>query len=153
MQPGIHFTFGDHEEHGLVASYTATMPARLAHWYLEREQFEPVPGEPGLYRLSEPERDGVRRTRQAVHDLRSVGFTVQADIRLDPELSAGPARPVRPNGLTERRSRLAQAAAGGTTQRRAIPPATSAPGARPVPPKPADAPTVHLTATGGGRSR
>ncbi|WP_435598674.1 hypothetical protein [Streptomyces anulatus] len=153
MQPGIHFAFGDHEEHGLVASYTATMPARLAHWYLEREQFEPVPGEPGLYRLSEPERDGVRRTRQAVHDLRSVGYIVQADIRLDPALSAGPARPVRPNGLTERRSRLAQAAAGGTTQRRAIPPATSAPAARPVMPKPANAPTVHPTATGGGRSR
>ncbi|MEU4030556.1 hypothetical protein [Streptomyces anulatus] len=153
MQPGTHFAFGDHDEHGFVASFTSTMLAHLAHWYLEREQFEPVPGEPGLYRLSEPERDGVRRTRQAVHDLRSQGYTVQADIRLDPALSAGPARPVRPNGLTERRSRLAQAAAGATTQRRATPPTTSAPAARPVPPKPTNAPTVHLTATGGGRSR
>ncbi|WP_405928100.1 hypothetical protein OG554_05265 [Streptomyces griseus] len=153
MQPGTHFAFGDHDEHGLVASYTATMPAHLAHWYLERETFEPVPGEPGLYRLSEPERDGPRRVRQAVHDLRSQGYTVQADIRLDPALSAGPARPVRPNGLTERRARLAQAAAGTTTQRRATPPTTSAPAARPVPPKPAYAPTVHLTASSSGRSR
>ncbi|MEU3008082.1 hypothetical protein [Streptomyces sp. NPDC006863] len=153
MQPGPHFTFGDHDEHGLVASFTSPMPARLAHWYLEREQFEPIPGEPALFRLSEPERDGVRRARQAVHDLRSLGCTVQADIRLDPALSVGPARPIRPNGLTERCSRRAQAAAGATTQRRATPPTTSAPAARPVPPKPGYAPTVHLTATGGGRSR
>lgn len=153
LQPGTHFAFGDHEEHGFVASFTSAMPAHLAHWYLEREQFEPVPGEPGLYRLSEPERDGPRRTRQAVHDLRRQGYTVQADIRLDPAVSASPPRPVRPNGLLERRSRLAQAAAGRTTQCRATPPTTSPPAARPIPPKPTYAPTVHLTASGGGRSR
>ncbi|WP_329371191.1 hypothetical protein [Streptomyces sp. NBC_01483] len=153
MQPGTHFAFGDHEEHGFVASFTSAMPAHLAHWYLEREQFEPVPGEPRLYRLSEPERDGPRRTRQAVHDLRRQGYTVQADIRLDPAVSASPPRPVRPNGLPERRSRLAQAAAGRTTQRRTTPPTTSPPAARPIPPKPTYAPTVHLTASGGGRSR
>ncbi|MBC9723741.1 hypothetical protein [Streptomyces sp. TRM68367] len=152
MQPSTHFVFGDHDTHGFVASFTASMPAHLAHWYLEREQFEPVPEEPGLYRLSEPERDGPRRTRQAVHDLRRQGYTVQADIRLDPSLSAGPPRPVPPNGLQERRSRLAQAAAGRTTQR-ATPPTTSPPSARPIPPKPTYAPTVHLTASGSGRSR
>ncbi|MEW2620885.1 hypothetical protein [Streptomyces sp. NPDC048106] len=152
MRPGTHFAFGDHEEHGFVASFTSSMPAHLAHWYLKREQFEPLPGKPGLYRLSEPERDGVRRTRQAVHDLRRHGYTVQADIRLDPSLSAGPPRPVRPNGIQERRSRLAQAAAGRTTQRPA-PPTTSPPAGRPGPPKPAHAPTVHLTAATGGRSR
>ncbi|MEW1723835.1 hypothetical protein [Streptomyces sp. NPDC093109] len=153
MQPGTHFAFGDHDTHGFVASFTSSMPTHLAHWYLEREQFEPVPGEPGLYRLSEPERDGPRRTRQAVRDLRRQGYTVQADIRLDPAVSAGPPRPVRPNGLLERRSRLAQAAAGRTTQHRATPPTASAPAARPIPPKPAYAPTVHLTASGGGQSR
>ncbi|QNT91919.1 hypothetical protein HEP81_01590 [Streptomyces griseofuscus] len=152
MQPGTHFAFGDHEEHGFVASFTASMPAHLAHWFLEREQFEPVPATPGLYRLSEPERDGVRRTRQAVHDLRRHGYTVQADIRLDPALSAGPAHPARLNGLRERRSRLAQAAAGRTTQRLA-PPTTSPPAGRPIPPKPTSAPTVHLTAVTGGRPR
>ena len=152
MQLGTRFAFGDHDTHGFVASFTSSMPAHLAHWYLEREQFEPVPGEPGLYRLSEPERDGPRRTRQAVHDLRRQGYTVQADIRLDPSLSASPPRPVRPNRLQERRSRLVQAAAGRTTQR-ATPPTASLPSARPIPPKPTYAPTVHLTASGGGRSR
>ncbi|MEU2222683.1 hypothetical protein [Streptomyces sp. NPDC018347] len=142
MQPGTHFAFGDHEEHGFVASFTASMPAHLAHWFLEREQFEPVPATPGLYRLSEPERDGVRRTRQAVHDLR----------RLDPAVPAGPAHPARPHGLQERRSRLAQAAAGRTTQRSA-PPTTAPPAVRPIPPKPTSAPTVHLTAVTGGRPR
>ncbi|MGC0400388.1 hypothetical protein RKD27_003032 [Streptomyces sp. SAI-126] len=152
MQPGTHFAFGTHDTHGFVASYTSSLPAHIAHWYLEREQFEPVPGEPGLYRLSEPERDGRRRTRQAVDDLRLLGYTLQADMRVDPAVSASPPRPVRPNGLQERR-RLAQAAAGRTTQRRATPPTTSAPAARPIPPKPTYAPTVHLTASGGGRSR
>ncbi|MFJ8954938.1 hypothetical protein ACIRO1_33055 [Streptomyces sp. NPDC102381] len=150
MQPGTHFAFGDHEVHGFVASFTSSVPAHLAHWYLKREQFEPVPSDPGLYRLSEPECDGPRRTRQAIHDLRRQGYTVQADVRLDPAVSASPPRPVRPNGLRERRSRLAQAAAGRTTQRRVTPPSTSAPV---VPPKPTYAPTVHLTASGGGRSR
>ncbi|MFE3389531.1 hypothetical protein [Streptomyces anulatus] len=153
MQPGTHFAFGDHDEHGFVASFTATMPAHLAHWYLEREQFEPVPGEPGLFQLSEPERDGPRRVRQAVHDLRRQGYTVQADIRLDPALSSSPPRPVRPNGLMERRSRLAQAAASATTQRRATPPTSSAPAARPIPPQPASVPAVHLTASSSRRSR
>jgi hypothetical protein len=153
LQPGTHFAFGTHDTHGIVASFTSAMPAHLGAWYLEREQFEPVPGEPGLYRLSEPERDGPRRTRQAVDDLRLQGYTVQADIPLDPALTARPPRPVvRPGGLQERRSRLAQAAAGRTTQR-ATPPATSAPAARPIPPKPTYAPTVHLTASDHGRSR
>ncbi|WP_338484001.1 hypothetical protein VM636_07160 [Streptomyces sp. SCSIO 75703] len=152
MHPDTHFSFGDHKEHGFVASFTSSIPQHLAHWFLEREQFEPVPGEPGLYRLSEPERDGVRRTRQAVHDLRRHGYTVQADIRLNPALSTGSLRPVRPHGFQERRSRLAQAAAGRTTQR-STPPTTTPPSARPIPPKPTYAPTVHLTAAAAGRSR
>ncbi|MFF9063663.1 hypothetical protein [Streptomyces sp. NPDC014882] len=152
MQPGTHFAFGTHPEHGFVASSTASLPAHLTHWFLEREQFEPVPDKPGLYRLSEPERDGARRTRQAVLDLRSHGYTVQADMGLDPQQSAAAARPTRPNGLLERRSRLAQAAAGRTTQH-ATAPTTSPPSARPIPPKPTYAPTVHLTAAGTGRSR
>ncbi|MFE9367814.1 hypothetical protein ACFYNN_34700 [Streptomyces sp. NPDC006978] len=150
---GNHFVFGTRKEHGFVASFTPSISPHLAQWFLLREQFEPVPGEPGLFRLNEPERDGLRRTRQAVHDLRSQGYTVQADIRLDPALSAGPARPVRPNGLAERRGRLAQAAADAMTQRGATPPTTSAPAARPVPPTPAYAPTVHLAASSSGRSR
>ncbi|MFJ8669700.1 hypothetical protein [Streptomyces sp. NPDC093600] len=152
MQPSTHFAFGTHKDHGFVASFTPSMPAHLAHWFLEREQFEPVPGQPRLYRLVDPENDGPRRTRLAVHDLRRQGYTVHADITLDPAASAGPPRPARPNGLQERRSRLAQAAASRTTQR-AAPPTTSPPTARPIPPRPTYAPTVHLTAAGGGRSR
>jgi hypothetical protein len=151
LHPGTHFAFGTHKEHGFVASFTSSMPAHLAHWFLVREQFEPVPGEPGLYRLSEPERDGPRRTRQAVHDLRRRGYTVHADITLDRAAPAGPPRPVRPNGLLERRSRLAQAA--GRTTQRATPATASPPAVRPVPSRPAYAPTVDLTAASGGRSR
>ncbi|MFJ6017266.1 hypothetical protein [Streptomyces sp. NPDC092952] len=152
MQPGTHFAFHDHEEHGFVASFPASLPSRLAQWCLERQQFEPVPEEPGLYRLSEPDRDGVRRTRQAVHSLRRHGYTVQADIRLDPSLSAGPSHLARPNGLQERRRRLARAATGRTTQR-SVPPVTSPSAGRPIPPKPAHAPAVGLTAATDGRSR
>ncbi|AVH54586.1 MULTISPECIES: hypothetical protein [Streptomyces] len=152
MEPGTHFVFGTHKEHGFVASFTPSISPHLAQWYLVREQFEPVSSELGLFRLAEPERDGPRRTRQAVHDLRRQGYAVHADIPLGPATSASPPRPVRPNGLLERRSRLAQAAAGPTTQR-GKPPATSPPTARPIPPRPTYAPTVHLTASDGGRTR
>ncbi|MFD5111692.1 hypothetical protein ACFWNG_05145 [Streptomyces sp. NPDC058391] len=151
MDPGTHFAFGAHPHHGFVASATSNMPSHLAHWFLVREQFEPVPDQPGLFRLTEPERDGPRRTRQAVHDLRHHGYAVHADIALDPAASASPPRPVPPNGLSERRSRIAQAA-GRSSQRRSAP-TTSVPSARPIPPKPSYAPTVHLPVFTAGRSR
>ncbi|WP_330347801.1 hypothetical protein [Streptomyces sp. NBC_00582] len=46
-----------------MATATANIPTHLAHWFLVREQFEPVPDTPGLYRLAHPEQDGLRRTR------------------------------------------------------------------------------------------
>ncbi|MFD9817485.1 hypothetical protein [Streptomyces violascens] len=150
MGPDTHFAFGTHEDHGFVASFTSALPAHLAQWFLVREQFEPVPGQPGLYRLSEPERDGPRRTRQAVRDLRRHGFAVHADLVLDSPTSAR--APALPNGLLERRSRLTKAAASRTTQRGPAP-TTSPPSARPIPPKPTYAPTIHLMASGTGRSR
>ncbi|CAM5243107.1 hypothetical protein [Streptomyces hirsutus] len=151
MDPGTHFVFGTHKDHGFVASTTALMPAHLAHWFLVREQFEPVPDSPGLYRLTASERDGPRRTRQAAQDLRRHGYAVHvdADVAL---ASAAPPRPLRPNGLTERRSRIARAAASQSSQRRAVP-TTSPPSARSIPPKPAYASAVHLTASAPGRSR
>jgi hypothetical protein len=152
LDPGTHFAFGTHEQHGFVAAFTSSMPAHLAHWFLVREQFEPVPDQPGLFRLTEPEHDGPRRTRQAVQDLRRHGYTVHADVALDPAASASPPRPVQANGLAERRSRIAQAAAGRSSQRGPAP-TTTPPAARAIPPKPAYAPTVHLTASGTGRSR
>ncbi|MEU0204307.1 MULTISPECIES: hypothetical protein [unclassified Streptomyces] len=146
MHPSTHFVFGDHDAHGFVASFTSSMPGHLAHWYLQCEQFEPVPGEPRLYRLREPERDGPRRTRQAIHDLRRQGYAVQADIRHDPSLSTDPPRRVRPNRFQERRSPLAQAAAGRTTQR-SRPPTSSAPTARPPKPTYASPATLPTSAT------
>nr|WP_206327446.1 hypothetical protein [Streptomyces sp. S3(2020)] len=117
-----HFRFGAHPDHGFVAAATAGIPAHLANWFLVREQFEPVPDTSGLYRLTNPDRDGVRRTRQAVHDLRRHGYEVHADYGLDPGRSASPPQPAERNGLVERRNRIAQAAATRSLQQLGAPP-------------------------------
>ncbi|MEU5162306.1 hypothetical protein AB0G74_22245 [Streptomyces sp. NPDC020875] len=116
------------------------MPAHLADWYLTREQFETVPDRPGFYRLTDPGRDGTRRARQAVHDLRVQGFTVHADYTLDPasehdlpELLA-----------TARQTRLARAATTRSPQLTTT--------ASPVPP-PAPAPAATADVRRAGRSR
>lgn len=126
------------------------MAPHLADWFLTRVQFEAVPGDPGLYRLTDPEKDGRRRTRQAVHDLRRHGYTVHADIALDPAQSAGPPAPALPNGLYERRSRIAQAAGRPSRQ---CPVPTTGPSVRTVPPVPDYTPTVRLRSPTTGRSR
>ncbi|MGW3009607.1 hypothetical protein ACWC9R_12325 [Streptomyces sp. NPDC001219] len=133
-----------------MAAATANIPAHLADWFLVREQFEPIPGTPGLYRLTHPEHDGIRRTRQAVHDLRRHGYDVKADHSLDPGHSSSPPQPVVHNGLMERRSRIAQAAATRSPQQRTAPAATlpellPQPGAVPV--------ACHDQTAGNGRSR
>lgn len=149
MDPAIHFTFGSHPQHGYVAGFNSSLPAHLADWFLTRVQFEAVPNEPGLYQLTEPERDGQRRTRQAAQSLRAQGYAVH----IDTDIAYAPAMlPGRPNGLSERRSRIAKAASGRSPQRRAAP-TTSPPFARPVPPKPAYAPTVHLAPATAGHGR
>ncbi|AVH55682.1 MULTISPECIES: hypothetical protein [Streptomyces] len=104
-----------------MATATANIPAHLADWFLVHEQFEPVPDTPGLYRLTHPEQDGIRRTRQAVLDLRRQGYEVQADLPLDPARTAGPPQPAVRNGLMERRNRIAQAAATRSPQRPTAP--------------------------------
>lgn len=115
-----------------MAAATANIPAHLAEWFLLREQFEPVPGTAGLYRLTNPEQDGIRRTRQAVHDLRRHGYEVQADYNLDPGRSASLPQPAVRNGLTERHNRIAQAAATRSPQQRAAP-TTALPEVHPQP--------------------
>nr|WP_051810889.1 hypothetical protein [Streptomyces alboflavus] len=128
-----HFHFAVHPEHGFVAAPTAAITPHLAEWFLTREQFEPVPDLPGLYRLTQPEQDGQRRTRQAVQDLRRHGFAVQADYSLDPAITPGPARPYLRNGLLERRQRIAQAAAATSPQRApALSTAPAQPSAQPA---------------------
>lgn len=146
MDPDIHFVFGSHPQHGYVAGFNSSLPAHLADWFLTRVQFEAVPGEPGLYQLTEPEHDGPRRTRQAAQALRAQGYAVH----IDTDIAYAPAsfpHLVRPNGLTERRRRIAQASTGRSPQRSAAP-TTSPPSARPIPPKPTYAPTVHLAGHG-----
>ncbi|MFI2204626.1 hypothetical protein ACH47Z_28340 [Streptomyces sp. NPDC020192] len=133
-----------------MAAATANIPAHLADWFLVREQFEPVPDTPGLYRLTHPQQDGIRRTRQAVHDLRRQGYEVQADLPLDPARSAGPPQPVVRNGLMERRNRIAQAAATRSPQR----PTAPASKLSEFLPQPAAVPAGgHAQTVGKGRSR
>ncbi|MFF0448027.1 hypothetical protein ACFYT4_16730 [Streptomyces sp. NPDC004609] len=100
-------------------SSRADLPAHIADWYLVRLQFEAVPDRPGLYRLSDPGRDGLRRARQAVHDLRAQGFTVQADYTLDPAPEPEPGLSDRLVGA--RQTRLARAAAARSPQLRSTP--------------------------------
>ncbi|WP_435059129.1 hypothetical protein [Streptomyces sp. bgisy060] len=105
-----------------------------------------MPGRTGLYRLATPEYDGVRRTRQAVHDLRRHGFDVYADYALDPAESAGPPQVQPRAGLMERRSRIAQAAGIRSSQYRSA--VTTQAGPAPV--RPAAGP---LATSGQGRGR
>ncbi|AJT62520.1 hypothetical protein T261_0831 [Streptomyces lydicus] len=151
-----HFRFGAHPEHGFVATATANIPAHLAHWYLEREQFEPVPDTPGLYRLIDPHHDGIRRTRQAVHDLRRHGYEVHADYALDPALTASPPQPALHNGLMEHRTRIAQAAATRSPQRPSAPATTHGqrmpqPAAVPVASRTKPSMTTHTPPPGTAR--
>ncbi|MEU1629242.1 hypothetical protein ABZ746_28785 [Streptomyces sp. NPDC020096] len=153
LPPDAYFAFGTHPHHGFVATATRAMPANLAHWFLTREQFEPVPERPGMYRLINPDDDGMRRTRQAVHDLRRHGYVVHADYLLDPVITPGPPHnPMAVHEHTERRHRIARASAG-LSQQRGPALTTQPPSHRPIPPKPTYAPTVHLTASATGRSR
>ncbi|MGW6395518.1 hypothetical protein ACWFR1_34620 [Streptomyces sp. NPDC055103] len=122
-----HFHFGLDPDLGVVARPTTEITPHLANWYLTREQFELVPGTADLYRLTRQDHDPWRRGRQAVHDLRQAGFAVQANYSLDPAQSAPPS-PTRGNGLTERRARIAAAAASRSPQRPlTTAPATTAP--------------------------
>ncbi|MFF8958633.1 hypothetical protein [Streptomyces sp. NPDC014894] len=114
MDPSSHFVFGTHPEHGFVATATVHTPIHLADWYLTREQFEQVPGTPGLYRLTTPEADGIRRTRQAVHDLRARGFAVYADYSLDPANDSN--QSTTPHRAASPRSRIVRAAAARPPQ-------------------------------------
>ncbi|WP_411140975.1 hypothetical protein [Streptomyces sp. x-80] len=151
MDPDTHFVIGTHPQHGYVAAFNSSIPTHLADWFLTRVGFESVPGEPGLYRLTEPEYDGPRRARQAAQALSTQNYAVHVDADVA-HAPASPPRSPRPSGVAEHRSRIAQAAAGRSPQLSAAP-TTPSPATRPIPPKPTYAPTVHLTASAAGRSR
>lgn len=151
LDPDTQFVFGTHHQHGYAAAFAPDFSSHLAHWLLIRLQFEPVPQEPGLYRLTDPERDGARRTRQAAQDLRAQSYTVHVDADVA-HAESGPPHPARQNGLAERRTRIAHAAAT-RPPRRGVTPTVSAPAVRAAPPEPSYAPTVHLTGSAPGRGR
>ncbi|MFF2941316.1 hypothetical protein ACFVSQ_15890 [Streptomyces niveus] len=88
-----------------------------------------------------------------MNDLRRNGFTVHADIALDPAQSATPPRPAQPNTLSERRSRIAQASAGRSPQHGDAAADSASSSVRRVPPEPGYMPTLHLRASSAGRSR
>ncbi|MGW4197085.1 hypothetical protein [Streptomyces sp. NPDC005004] len=143
MKPGTHFAFGTHRDHGLVAAYTPHIPEHLGHWFLERLQYEPVPGEPGLYRLTQPERDGVRRTHQAARALHTQGYTVHLDA--DVAAAAPAARLARSQSSPDHTSHRPRATAAPSSWAEQAPTAAPRGARRPVPP-PAPAP-------GAGRTR
>ncbi|MFI6289337.1 hypothetical protein ACIBCM_32110 [Streptomyces sp. NPDC051018] len=89
-----------------------------------------MPDRPGLYRLTDPTRDGLRRARQAVHDLRAQGFTVQADYTLDPTPEPGLPEQL----LIARQARLARAASARSPQLRTNAGTAPVPAAVPVAP-------------------
>ncbi|MBP5935426.1 hypothetical protein F3K43_04925 [Streptomyces sp. LBUM 1476] len=137
-----HFLIRSDARHGYTATAQA-VPAHLTDWLLTHETFEPVPDTPGLYRLTDPHRDGERRARQAVHDLRRLGHRVDTDTVLAAPAPRAPARTAATEAA-ERRSRIAQAAA------RRSPTATPHPAA--APPSPT-APVPAADAAGLGRRR
>nr|WP_244452110.1 hypothetical protein [Streptomyces seoulensis] len=147
-----HFHFGTHPDHGFVAKPTADITPHLADWFLVRLQFQPVPETPGLYRLTDPGQDGLRRARQAVLDLRRQGYGVRGDYALDPSLTPGEPQAVLPTRQSERRVRLAEAAAARTTQRGTAP-TTAAASARTVPPRTASVRASLPSPADRGRSR
>lgn len=113
MDPSLseHFRFTSHPEHGYVAEGDPQIPGYLADWLLTREQFEPITGSSGRYRLAHPQHDGPRRARQAVQDLSRLGYQVHTAATLTPARTPGPPQPGLSNGLLERRARITQAAA------------------------------------------
>ncbi|MFF7262202.1 hypothetical protein ACFZCL_18215 [Streptomyces sp. NPDC008159] len=78
-----HIVIGHHPDLGIVASNRHNTPV-IDH-VLRRVGFEPVPGRRQLYALAEPERDGIRRTRQAVQSLRIVRYQVAVDADFEPD--------------------------------------------------------------------
>lgn len=142
MAPAPHFSFGIDHQHGFVAVASADIPEHLAHWYLTREQFEPVPNEPGLYRLTEPEHNARNRAAHAVLDLQHHGYTVSAE--LYPPFTDQP----RTQSPAQRRARVAQAAGRPSPQRGRAPATTPTTVQRPVPPNPHYPPTVHPARSG-----
>ncbi|MBV9023011.1 MAG: hypothetical protein JO362_04215 [Streptomycetaceae bacterium] len=92
--PAPHITIEDHPVHGVIATDNHDLAA-TAH-VLGRVGFQPLPGQ-RLFALTEPDRDPVRRARQAVASLRAARYTIACDPAYEPQAepaarpSTGPA--------------------------------------------------------------
>lgn len=81
-------TVGHHPDHGIVAA-TPTQSA-AAQWMLERLEFQPVPGHPSLYALTDQHREGAERIAWAIKLLRAAEYRVDTDLALGSEEPAQP---------------------------------------------------------------
>jgi hypothetical protein len=93
MDTDPHIVIGRHPDLGIVAANRHNTPV-IDH-VLRRVGFHPIPGRRQLYALAEPDRDGIRRARQAVQSLRIVRYQVAADAAFEPDttIAADPAPP------------------------------------------------------------
>ncbi|MYV66779.1 hypothetical protein GT043_12695, partial [Streptomyces sp. SID2131] len=87
QEPRPDVVVGHHPDYGIVATNPKNLPAST--WMLERLDFHPVPGEPTLYALADPQRDGAGRTARAVTLLRNADFRVDVGAAFDPSLAPG----------------------------------------------------------------
>ncbi|MEV7121220.1 hypothetical protein [Kitasatospora griseola] len=98
---------GRHPDHGIVAALPAQSAA--AQWFLERLDFQRIPGHPTLFALTDQHRDPADRTAWAVKAFHGAGFRIDTDLTLAspstgrPALtrSGPPAPPQRPGHRPE----------------------------------------------------
>ncbi|MEU1906585.1 hypothetical protein [Streptomyces hygroscopicus] len=111
MNSDPHIVIDRHPELGIVAANRHNT-AVIDH-VLHRVGFQPLPDRPQLYALLEPERDGLRRVRQAVQSLRIARYRVATDAGFEP----GTTPPRHSSGRTHHRG---QATAGAYAHARAL---------------------------------
>ncbi|MFD5565083.1 hypothetical protein [Kitasatospora griseola] len=80
---------GRHPDHGIVAALPAQSAA--AQWFLERLDFQRVPGHPTLFALTDQHREPVDRTAWAVKAFHGAGFRIDTDLALASPSAGGPA--------------------------------------------------------------
>ncbi|MDH6145497.1 hypothetical protein P3T35_007552 [Kitasatospora sp. GP30] len=78
---------GHHPNHGIVASLpTQSAPAQ---WFLERLDFQQLPGNPGLFTLTDQHREPHQRAAWAAKLLTGAGYRVDTDMALAPNENTG----------------------------------------------------------------